>query len=212
MIAVVGVLVATMVAVLAPGKQLAKLHDSQREQDIKQIQTALDTYYNDKNCYPLTLSELTGNPVYIKSIPQDPEGVDYYYITDNTTLCPQWETLYSKNEKKALKDLQNNFYSTPTTDDCPLVSYTTCLPRYYDELYNHCEITGSIDSEACSVLDAAELPVTSNTIPTLVPGGCYCENAGTPNGPKYDVRAGNCNLVNSAPFNFCDANCSISCQ
>lgn len=52
-IGIIGILVAGIVALLNPKGQLDKAFDAQRKSDLKQIQNALESYYNDNQAYPI---------------------------------------------------------------------------------------------------------------------------------------------------------------
>jgi general secretion pathway protein G len=76
-IVIIGVL-ATL-ATVALGNARMKARDARRLSDIKQIQTALELYYNDANSYPLPDSAITegnyisyGATVYMAKIPSNP--------------------------------------------------------------------------------------------------------------------------------------------
>ncbi|MDO8593055.1 MAG: prepilin-type N-terminal cleavage/methylation domain-containing protein [bacterium] len=56
-IAIIGLL--STLAVVALNNARAKSRDAKRVSDIKQVQTALELYYNDKNGYPATLAACT---------------------------------------------------------------------------------------------------------------------------------------------------------
>lgn len=86
-IAIIGLL-ATL-AVVALNNARAKSRDARRVSDIKQIQTALELFYNDHNGYPAAIAgegtAFTGtvSPIitYMGQIPgnPDPGGIDYSY-------------------------------------------------------------------------------------------------------------------------------------
>ncbi|KKP95266.1 MAG: seg [Microgenomates group bacterium GW2011_GWC1_38_14] len=48
--------------------------------------------------------------------------------------------------------------------------------------------------------------------PTIQYGDCFCSQGGQPGGPLYDIRSGNCNLVNPGPYNYCDSSCILHCR
>ena len=56
-IAIIGLL--STLAVVALNNARAKSRDAKRVSDIKQVQTALELYYNDQNAYPATLAACT---------------------------------------------------------------------------------------------------------------------------------------------------------
>jgi len=62
-IAIIGLLSTLSVVALNSARQ--KSRDAKRVADIKQIQTALELYYNDNNSYPATLT--SGSPLYSSS-------------------------------------------------------------------------------------------------------------------------------------------------
>ena len=89
-IAIIGLL-ATL-AVVALNNARAKSRDARRVSDIKQIQTALEMYFNDHNGYPTALPA-AGSPVvgtmtpvvtYMGKVPGNPTpgGITYSYVGD----------------------------------------------------------------------------------------------------------------------------------
>lgn len=74
-IAIIGMLSSVVLASLSSARMKAR--DARRLQDAKQVQTALELYYNDNNTYPTPggsyfyrLTMLT--PTYISTLPEDP--------------------------------------------------------------------------------------------------------------------------------------------
>ena len=95
-IAIIGLL--STLAVVALNNARMKARDAKRVSDIKQIQTALELYYNDANAYPAALgtSVAIGSVTYMSNVPTNPApvndgtcptGVSYVYApgTSNTT-------------------------------------------------------------------------------------------------------------------------------
>ena len=91
-IAIIGLL--STLAVVALNNARQKSRDAKRVSDIKQIQTALELYYNDANAYPATLAFGTGSiaygdpaVTYMSIVPSNPSprndgtcaNVDYGY-------------------------------------------------------------------------------------------------------------------------------------
>ena len=75
-IAIIGILSSIVLASLNTARQ--KSRDARRVADIKQIQLAMQLYYDASSTYPTLLSELA--PTYIATIPKDPVGqVAYGY-------------------------------------------------------------------------------------------------------------------------------------
>lgn len=83
-IAIIGVLASIVLASLNTARR--KSRDARRIADVKQIQLALELYFDAQStpAYPGTLAPLA--PDYIPTVPTDPLGVAYSYAdcTDNT--------------------------------------------------------------------------------------------------------------------------------
>ena len=99
-IAIIGIL--ATIAVVSLNNARSKARDARRVADVKQIQTALDLYYNDAGHYPLnnifasgtlfTTSSVIGTTTYMQIIPHAPTPTDgscnvaantYSYAVDN---------------------------------------------------------------------------------------------------------------------------------
>lgn len=115
-IAIIGLL--STLAVVALGNARQKSRDAKRVADIKQVQTAMELYFADKNSYPIdgaagsgTLTLGTGSgarldtsgwsastdtdtPVYMQSVPTNPGpgGADYVYRSFNTAGSADCDT------------------------------------------------------------------------------------------------------------------------
>lgn len=74
-IAIIGLL--STLAVVALNNARMKSRDSKRVSDVKQLQTALELYYNDANAYPATLgTSIASNGVtYMSAVPTNPAPV-----------------------------------------------------------------------------------------------------------------------------------------
>jgi prepilin-type N-terminal cleavage/methylation domain-containing protein len=115
---IIGILVSLVLVVY--GKVQAQARDSRRESDVRTIMQGLKDYYRDNGEYPLACptngtacnaSLLNSYLVtkYIPSIPLDPKGTDYQYITsvsdpsafgiqvvhESTTTCTAGNNLVS---------------------------------------------------------------------------------------------------------------------
>lgn len=176
-IAILSILLLMAIFILDPITQLNKARDAQRKQDLTQIRNALDTYYNDNNCYPAAVpfgnEWKVGDTVYMKKVPQDPgpytcsNGSCYYYNyqTDGST-CPQWVILYAK------------LSITPTNEEicankvirimCPTSEFRISI----NLRYNYCLPIGQM---SCQGLKNAAMPTpypigpTSTPAPTPIP-------------------------------------------
>jgi general secretion pathway protein G len=83
-IAIIGLL--STLSILALNSARARSRDAKRISDVRQIQTALEMYYNDNNDYPSTTTSLT--PTYIKTVPTPPTPID-------GTSCPDAQPFYT---------------------------------------------------------------------------------------------------------------------
>ena len=81
-IAIIGILSA--LSVLALNSARARARDAKRIADIRQIQTALEMYYNEFNVYPGALSQLTTTtPPLLRELPASPTPADGTCTTGN---------------------------------------------------------------------------------------------------------------------------------
>src|SRR3989344_5706891 len=96
--------------------QIFKGADAKKKADIRRIQTALEEYQNDNECYP-TVEMANCEPgkglaPYLNKIPCDPEtNLKYQYEHENAT-CPKWYRLYAKLtnlEDTDIKNLSNGY-------------------------------------------------------------------------------------------------------
>lgn len=162
---ILAVLTGISLTLLNPKKYIDQAKDAKRTHDLTQIQSALDTYYNDYNCYPKLLSQLNNDPakIYMKNIPTDPDtGFPYPYEvnTDTNETCPQWNILFAKVSTRS------NMRST-----CPLDQFSDsgCIPPNlgYDNSLYICVLSGKID---CAYVKSTEVPGLIAPTPTGVLG------------------------------------------
>ncbi|MFA5154961.1 MAG: prepilin-type N-terminal cleavage/methylation domain-containing protein [Patescibacteria group bacterium] len=91
-IAIIGLL--STLSVLALNTARARARDAKRVADVKQIQTALEMYYNDVGSYPATASVAAGaaisttNGVYLSVVPTPPTPFDF--TTGNCVGQPEY--------------------------------------------------------------------------------------------------------------------------
>jgi general secretion pathway protein G len=71
-IAIIGLL--STLSILALNSARARSRDAKRISDVRQIQTALEMYYNDNADYPDSTASLA--PTYIKAVPTPPTPID----------------------------------------------------------------------------------------------------------------------------------------
>jgi prepilin-type N-terminal cleavage/methylation domain-containing protein len=80
-IAIIGLL--STLSILALNQARARARDAKRISDVRQLQTAIELYYNDKNDYP-NQNSITpgasiynnGNVVYLAAVPTPPQPID----------------------------------------------------------------------------------------------------------------------------------------
>ena len=93
-IAIIGIL--STLAVVALQSARSKARDSKRVADVKQMQTALELYFNDNGSYPTSVTSTiaTSGIVYMASVPAAPTPADgdcadednaYTYSSDGST-------------------------------------------------------------------------------------------------------------------------------
>ncbi|MFI5265216.1 MAG: type II secretion system protein [Candidatus Levyibacteriota bacterium] len=148
-IAVIGILGVVLITILNPAAQIRKSRDSVRKTALKQIQSALEQYFNDTGGYPTT-SCFSGTAgcwtvgagsflgasaaTYMPSLPQDPiqSGADcttsssygYYYYTPDSGKTYQLITrLENTSDPFALNAQQASCYwSAPNGFNYKIVS------------------------------------------------------------------------------------------
>jgi general secretion pathway protein G len=176
-IIMLGVLATFTIMTLDPMTQIQKGQNAQREEDLKQLNSALDTYYNDNNCYPQSAGNIPapgnswtssdGKTVYMKKVPGDPSAnsgwQNYAYVTDGTT-CPQWNVLFAKVALPPKSSEVTDPMQIATR--CPLVNVGgTCVPQNFDSGHTYCVLSGNIDCTAIQGFNGNNLPIISG------PGG-----------------------------------------
>ena len=110
---VVIVVIAILVALTLPnlfGLQ-RRARDDDRKNDLKNVQSALETYYSDSQAYPATSAALT--PDYMDAVPEDPQGGAYEYTpapAGCTTACESYTiTADLENDNDPQADGSGNY-------------------------------------------------------------------------------------------------------
>jgi len=96
-IAIIGLL--STLAVVALNNARMKSRDAKRVSDVKQIQTALELYYNDVNLYPaapLGTAIASGGVTYMAAVPTNPSP-----RTDGSTPCADADYVYAQTDAGA---------------------------------------------------------------------------------------------------------------
>lgn len=83
-IAIIGILSSVVLASLNSARE--KSRDAKRVSDIKQLQLALELYFDTNGEYPALLTDLS--PTFIPSDPVDPLGGAYVYSAYTTSAVP----------------------------------------------------------------------------------------------------------------------------
>lgn len=78
-VAIISILAGIVLVGLRPSLNTSR--DARRAAELRQIQTALQLYYNRYGSYPDALADLSG---IAGNIPNDPSGSAYYYSYDST--------------------------------------------------------------------------------------------------------------------------------
>lgn len=173
------------------------------------MKNALDLYYNDNNCYPLSVifgeQWKEGSTVYMSETPQDPDypNKTYAYQIDESSTCPQWAIIYT-----SMND---------SSGACPLTGVQDCLPSNYESNYS-CSSLGSVDCEYVSSSSIVFPSPTSapSASPTQNPDGSMPTPTPDPDGTcsKNYSCTGNplrCNDVGVGLGNYCASNCNGGC-
>ncbi|MCL4354362.1 prepilin-type N-terminal cleavage/methylation domain-containing protein [Patescibacteria group bacterium] len=190
-IMILGVLIFISVFAINPLDQLRKSSDAQKRSDLAQIRQALDTYYNDHNCYPTQDQNIPfgqeweeNGVVYMKEVPQDKgcTGASprcYIYQTDSSSSCPQWNVIYAKLEmtRNQLSSKSTTCFYVPDSPEptkaltsyrcetCPVYSMCGTMTAKYD----YCIVSGSVDCTSITSVPTPILLPTSTPVPTNIP-------------------------------------------
>jgi len=81
-IAIIGILATIVMVSLNTARQKAR--DARRVSDVRQLQLALQMYYDTNGSYPAALSSL--KPTFINEVPTDPDGTSAYRYCVDATL------------------------------------------------------------------------------------------------------------------------------
>lgn len=128
--------------------QIFKGNDARRKGDVRKLQTAVEEYQNDNNCYPIaslvTCEPGNGLSPYVENIPCDPVTQASYLYDYENSACPSWYRIYANLEgEEGLGFGPNGAYdysaSSPNAPDPNLSESTfygckggTCVPIYWD--------------------------------------------------------------------------------
>ena len=183
-IMMLSILITVTLGIINPLAQIKKSQDAERQHDLKQVVTALDSYYNDNNYYPSSIGVLiTDNE--IQAVPSDPSvssSWPNYAFVQAPGNNPQWNVLFAKLA-----------FPSSSSLSCPLEKMQSCLPGNYKDLgYNYCIVSGNV---ICSQMPSVITPLpiatspgggqptsipTAASTPTPTQGAFYCYCSQTP--------------------------------
>ena len=116
-IAIIGILSSVVLASLNSAR--TKARDAKRVSDVKQIQLALEMYYDDHTNYPTVVSlDLLGS--YLPTIPKDPLTlVDYqYFALGSGTTCSSYHIIATlENASNSVLDSDSDAVAGTTCTD-----------------------------------------------------------------------------------------------
>lgn len=110
-IAIIGILTSVVLASLNNAR--AKGRDAKRVSDMKQLQLALEFYYDaNSNTYPNSLNDLAST--YIGTVPVDPGSTSYEYGTDGVTYI--LGATLEKSNSVFVEDVDTGAFSIDCSD------------------------------------------------------------------------------------------------
>ncbi len=214
-VAILATLIYLSLTFINPVKQLDRIHDAKRKEDLMQIKSALDIYYNDNSCYPSSLN--FGQPwvensvTYMRRIPQDSQCssdlTTCYVYQQSGGSCPSWSVVFSK------------LSATPNASACVLSSLSNCVPRDFDSSWA-CAVTGNADCTYLSTISLSDgsinaqptptpsvmVSVSPLPTPTPTPIGCPVKNYSCTGSPS------SCNIVPGGTGEHCTETCDFACE
>ncbi len=101
-IAIIGLLATVVMTSLNSARK--KGRDARRVEDINQIKTALELYYDSNGSYPSTASGTAAlvSSKFMSTVPTDPQGTAYGYTADAAGTDYVLSTTLEENNHKAL--------------------------------------------------------------------------------------------------------------
>ena len=127
-IAIIGILSSVVLASLNSARK--KGRDARRLADIKQIQLALELYYDASSAYPATLGSTSSSPLvtggYIAALPADPGGTLYSYTPYGVTGSSYHLGADLEVSSNSAFSGDADAYCTPATACTAPVGYAVC--------------------------------------------------------------------------------------
>ena len=100
-VTIVGML--SLLALYAFHLQVLKGRDAKRKADLAKLQTTLEDYLNDNDCYPTSLECNQDFLPYLSAVPCDPVNSRaniYYYSVSQEGTCKRWYKIFTTLENK----------------------------------------------------------------------------------------------------------------
>ncbi|HJN62874.1 MAG TPA: prepilin-type N-terminal cleavage/methylation domain-containing protein [Candidatus Paceibacterota bacterium] len=130
-IAIIGILSSVVLASLNSARE--KSRDAKRVSDVKQLQLALELYFDDNNNYPQAVSEANlETPGYLSAIPVDPTtGSNYSYAAlGSGSTCSSYHlgaTLENTNHVALASDVDATAVTACTGSDADFDGTVTAV-------------------------------------------------------------------------------------
>lgn len=121
-IAIIGLLASIITVSLVSSR--AKGRDAKRISDIKTLQLALETYYNDNSAYPLTIQSLTPN--YLPTLPSDPNS-SVACVAGNEAGCYVYNSFSGNNSANCGTTVIVRYHLGAAMESTELTSVQTFL-------------------------------------------------------------------------------------
>ena len=181
-IAIIGILATLAIVSLSTARSSSR--DAKRIADLKQLQTALEVYYNDYGSYPALLSDLSSSSLpikYLETIPTSPTPIDGDCTATSNSYI--YNTSYDKSSYSIHTCIGGNTSSlskgTIVASPNGLVSWK-CGENFLDERDNNSYKTIQFGSQCWFAQNLAYLPSVQGNNTTFV-------NMGNAQTPAYGV-------------------------
>ena len=119
-IAIIGLLATVVMTSLNSARK--KGRDTRRIEDINQLRSALEMYYDSNGSYPASLNDLaTGTPRFLSVVPTDPQtGNQYSYVPSANSNATDYVlyTALETNHKALQSDVDGTVNMNGTNVDC----------------------------------------------------------------------------------------------
>lgn len=144
-----------IISSVAIPKQLMKARDAVRKGQLDSFKKAVDTYYQDAECYPKSVPACKnplslGDMVIKDNIPCDPQThLSYVYITD-LSECPRWFQIYTNLEVLEDKIIEKVGCSNGCGPNCQFNYGVSSSNQKLDPLCSIHEEPSSVEQYVCA--------------------------------------------------------------